>query len=107
MEALLILIAQGIGVIVSTIMSTEIFKRLFTRSDGTPIISARAVTFVVWVVIGLIVYFVLNWFPGPVTILLVVAASGLYSWGIEPMIKSSRRREPPAPIGGGGSGPLP
>lgn len=107
-DQLLSILAPIIGTIVTTIMGTEAFKWITVKTGLN--ISSRQVTWIVWGLVAVIVWLVLQWFPWWFIIILGLLAAGGYSWWIKPILQkigiARRDDERQPPIGGGGGGPV-
>lgn len=104
-DQLLAILGPIVATLVSTLMGTEAFKWVTDKLKIN--ISARTVTWIVWGVVALIVWLVLDLFPLWFVVVLGVLAAGGYSWWIKPVLTKmgiAKERDKVPPIGGGGGG---
>ena len=108
LEQLQAILGPIVATIVCTIMGTEIFKRIVAKTNLN--ISSRTVTWIVWGVVGLVVWLILQWFPLWFIVVLGLVAIGIYSGMLKPVLTrlglSSSKDGKVPPIGGGGGGPI-
>lgn len=101
---LILMITPIVATIVSTIMGTELFKKLFPNA------TSRTVTYIVWGLVAVVVWLILDLFPWWLTAALLLVSSGLYSSILKVPIgwaKNAISSDRNPPIGGGGGGPRP